>query len=82
MITNINPNSSFITVSKYQEQHGENVSIGINAGAESAINWAMMKMNEEARIKELANTNPAVADAVLAVKQAEEQLQVVMALVR
>ena len=82
VITNINPNSSFITISKYTEQHGENVSIGLDDRADTAIHWVMMRMEQEARIQDLAKTNPTVADAVLAVKQAEEQLQVVMALVR
>ena len=82
MITNINPSSSFIMINKYQEQHGENVSIGIASTAESAIQWAMAKMSEEQRIKELAKTYPAVANAAEAVKQAEEKLAVVMALVK
>jgi 3-dehydroquinate synthetase len=82
MITNITTTGPIISVYKYQEPHGENVSIGINAGAESAINWAMMKINEEARIKELAKQNPTVANAAEALKNAEEQLRVVMALVK
>ena len=82
MITTLNPTSSFITLSKYREEHGENVSIGLDSRADAAIHWVMMKMEQEARIQDLAKTNPTVADAVLAVKQAEEQLQVVMALVR
>lgn len=81
MITNINPGSSFISVNKYNEQHGENVSIGIASSAESAIHWAIAKMAEEQRIQELARTNPAIADAAEALKKAEEQLRVVVALV-
>jgi hypothetical protein len=82
MITDITPTGPFILVYKYQEHHGENVSIGIHAGAESAINWAMMKMNEEACIKELAKQNQTVADAAEALKNAENQLRLVMALVK
>lgn len=82
MIANINLSSPFITLSKYQVQHGEDVSIGLDNRAESAIHWAMMKMDEEARIAELARSNPTVADAAQALKTAEEQLRLVMALVR
>jgi 3-dehydroquinate synthetase len=81
MITNINPTSAYIMINKYNEQHGENVSIGITNSAEAAIQWAMAKMAEEQRIAELARTNPTVADAAQAVKTAEEQLKLVVALV-
>jgi hypothetical protein len=81
MITTINPSSSFIAMSKYREEHGENVMVGLDSRADAAIHWVMAKMEEEARIADLAETNPSVADAVLAVKQAEEQLKIVMALV-
>ena len=46
------------------------------------VAWAQTKMAEEARIKELAAKHPAVADAVSAVAQAEEQLRIVAALVQ
>lgn len=48
---------------------------------QSVLNWARMKMAEEARIRELASKYPTVADALEAVKQAEEQVRVVAALV-
>lgn len=82
MITNINPASAYIMINKYNEQHGENVSIGITNSAEAAIAWAMAKMVEEQRIQELAKTNATVADAANALKQAEEQLRMVVALVK
>ena len=82
MITNINPSSSLIMINKYNEQHGENVSIGMTNSAESAIQWAMIKMSEEQRIAELAKTNTTVADAARALKNAEDQLRMVMALVK
>ena len=82
MITNINPASAYITINKYNEQHGESVNIGITISAEAAIAWAMAKMAEEQRIQELAKTNATVADAADAVKTAQEQLRVVVALVK
>lgn len=82
MITNINTNGRFITTSKYHEEHGENVVISLTHAADAIMVWAEMKMLEERRIAELAKTNPTVADAASALKTAEEQLRVVMALVK
>lgn len=55
--------------------------VELSGEVQSIINWARMKMAEEARIKELAAKHPSVADALEAVKQAEEQVKVVAALV-
>lgn len=48
---------------------------------QAVVHWAQTKMAEEARLKELAAKHPAVADALAAVAEAEEQVQVVVALV-
>ena len=55
--------------------------IELSPDVQSVVNWARMKMAEEHRIKELAAKHPAVADALAAVEQAEEQVRVVAALV-
>lgn len=55
--------------------------IELSPDVQSVINWARMKMDEERRIKELAARHPAVADALAAVEQAQEQVRVVAALV-
>ena len=67
MITTLTVNSSFLTRYAYQEQHGENVTIGLDNRADAAIHWVMARMEEQARIADLAEKNPSVADAVLAV---------------
>lgn len=82
MITNIGTASRFIALSKYREEHGENVTVALSPEAEIILQWASARMKEEQRIKQLAETNPAVADAANAVKRAEEQLRVVMELVQ
>lgn len=82
MITNINPTSPFVSVFKYQEQHGESASIGLSNEGEAIMSWARNKMMEEQRIQELARTNPTVADAADAVMTAQEQLRMVVALVK
>lgn len=45
-----------------------------------ALDWAKSKMCEENRISELAEKNITVADALAELKNAQEKLQVVMAL--
>lgn len=82
MITNINTNGRFIITSKYRGENGENVTISLTQTADAIMVWAEMKMLEERRIAELAKTNPTVADAAQVLKTAEEQLRVVMALVK
>jgi len=52
-------------------------SIGLTAEAESLLDWARVKRDEEYRIAALAAQHPTVADALEAVKKAQEQLQVV-----
>ena len=49
---------------------------------QAAIDWARIKMDEESRLQELAVKHPAVADALEALKRAEEQVQIVAALVQ
>lgn len=48
---------------------------------QAVVTWAQAKMSEESRLRELAAKHPSVADAVEAVKRAEEQVQIVAALV-
>ena len=82
MITNINSSGRYITCYKYQEQHGESVNLGLSPEADIILEWASKQMKEEQRRAELAQTNATVADAVESVRKAEEQLRVVMELVK
>jgi hypothetical protein len=56
------------------------VSVGLNGDAESLLDWARIKRDEESRIVALAAKHPTVADAAAAVKLAEQKLQAVIAL--
>lgn len=56
-------------------------SIELSGEVQAIVNWARMKMAEEARVKELAAKHPTVADALAAVERAEEQVRIVAALV-
>jgi hypothetical protein len=58
------------------------VSVGLNSAAEDAIEWAQRQMAEERRLAQLAKDNPAVADAMEAVCQAQERVKIVAALVQ
>jgi len=82
MISNINTAGRYIVVNKYQEQHRENATVSLSPEAELIFQWATIKMAEDLRIAKLAETNPTVADAAQALKTAEEQLRVVVALIK
>jgi hypothetical protein len=55
-------------------------SISLNQVAISALDWCQRKMIEEAKIKELANKSPTVADALATYNDAKSKLEVVLAL--
>jgi hypothetical protein len=82
MITTLTIASPFLTRNSYAEQHGDNVTIGLSSEAVMAIQWASAKMANEDRVRELAKTHPVVADAVEALHTANEQLKMVVALVK
>jgi hypothetical protein len=48
---------------------------------QEAVQWTRRRMEEEKRMQVLAAKHPSVADALEAVKKAEEQVQIVAALV-
>jgi hypothetical protein len=57
-------------------------SIGLNGVAESAINWALTKMQEEAEFKKLAETSDAVKHAIEEVNLAKERLKIIATLAK
>ena len=57
-------------------------SIGLNAEAEQAIDWVRRQMEEEKRLEALAREHSSVADALAALKQAQERVRIVAALVQ
>ena len=58
------------------------VNISLTGVAVEAIDWAMKKMEEEKEARAMAEQYPAVADAMGAVREAEQQLKMVVALCR
>jgi len=55
---------------------GSYASVGLTSTAESAINWALGKMNEENKLQKLSNEHPAVKIAYENMKRAAEQLEI------
>ena len=49
--------------------------VSLNSSAVSAINWAMTKMAEDAKLEELSKKHPAIKAAYEALKRAEDQLK-------
>ena len=56
--------------------------IGLDIPTQEAVDWVRRQMEKEKRLEELARQHPAVADAAAAVAQAQEQLDIVTALVQ
>ena len=55
--------------------------INLSPDVQATINWARAKMAEESRLENLAKDNPTLRDALDALRQAEEQVRIVAALV-
>ena len=64
------------------ELNTPHASVGLNWEAEEAIDWVRRQMAEEKSLKILAKEHPALADAMEAVKQAQERVSIVAALVQ
>jgi len=56
--------------------------VGLAGPAETAIDWVLHRMEQEKEARRMAEQYPAVADALGAVREAEEQLKMVVALCR
>mgnify|MGYP003334389745 FL=1 len=67
--------------SSWVTMYSSAANVTLDYDVQTILNWARQKMQEDQRLQELAKSNPTVADAIAAVKSAEEKLQVVAALV-
>lgn len=56
--------------------------VELSGEVQAILTWARKKIADEARIQELADKHPSVADALEAVARAEEQVRIVAALVQ
>lgn len=81
MVRYINNNLEIYDGSSWMIMQSSYPQVELSGEVQMILNWARTKMAEEARVKELAAKHPTVADALEAVKQAEEQVKIVAALV-
>ena len=56
--------------------------VGLNAEAESLLDWAKQKRQEELELEALAETNATVRDLLNTIKQKQEQISIVMTLIK
>ena len=56
--------------------------VGLNPDAEAILDWGRKKMQEEQEARAMAEQYPAVADAMGAVRESEQQLKTIVALCR
>lgn len=54
--------------------------VGLNHDASTILTWAKKKMDHEQTIKELAETHPGVSELVKELTQAQEKLDIMIAL--
>jgi predicted restriction endonuclease len=88
MITSVYPTSTWVTTTNPTQVYdgngwltmGNGSSVGLTSNAEQALAWAWLKMQQEKAAQDLAQKHPSVADALDAVRLAEQQLQTVVAL--
>ena len=66
----------------WQTLYGSPGTVELNNEAQALLEWVHNKMVEEYRLAALAEKHPTVADALEAVKKAEEQVKIVAALVQ
>lgn len=57
-------------------------SVGLTPDAESLLDWARQKRQEELELKALANSNPTIKDLIETIKQKQEQITIVRSLIK
>ena len=57
-------------------------SIGLSSDAEALLDWVRKKRNEEFELEALAQTNPTIRDLLDTIKQKQEQITIVKALIK
>ena len=90
----INPGSPSAGMMRYHNQQvqvydgsswlamSSTATVGLSGEAEEIMNWAREKMRAEREARAMAEQYPAVADALNAVWESEQQLKTVVALCR
>jgi hypothetical protein len=58
------------------------VNVGLNADAESLLDWARQKRDEELELAKLAETNNTIKNLLEQINEKEDQIQMVMTLIK
>jgi uncharacterized spore protein YtfJ len=66
----------------WQTIGGGSGTVNLSYDAISILKWAQKKMLEEAERNKLAETNPTIKDLIEQIKQKEEQISIVQALIK
>ena len=66
----------------WQTVGGGNATVNLTPNAISILKWAEQKMLEEAERNKLAETTPAIKDLMDQIKEKEEQIKMVMTLIK
>ena len=77
-----NQNMEVYDGSTWMQLQMDQVSVGLNHEAESILDWARQKRQEELELKALAENNPTVRDLLNTIKQKQEQITIVKALIK
>lgn len=75
MVRYINTNFEVYDGNYWVALYGSFATVNLTASANSAINWAMQKMAEEAQIEKMAKEHPAIKAAYDNMLKAAEQLK-------
>ena len=80
-----NPNGNNIEVfdgSSWVVMYGSSATVDLSGEATLLLEWARKKRNEELERERLAETNPTIRDLMAQIKQKEEQLSIVLTLIK
>lgn len=80
-----NPNGNNIEVfdgSSWVIMYSSSTTIDLSGEAISLLEWARKKRNEELERERLAENNPTIRDLMAQIKQKEEQLSIVLTLIK
>ena len=80
-----NPNGNNIEVfdgSSWVVMYSSSATVDLSSEAISLLEWARKKRNEELERERLAETNPTIRDLMAQIKQKEEQLSIVLTLIK
>jgi short-subunit dehydrogenase involved in D-alanine esterification of teichoic acids len=66
----------------WQQWHNSTATVNLTPEAEGILNWAKDKMQEEAKLEQLAKENSTVNDLLQQIKEKQGQLKVVTTLIK